>query len=79
MDIVIIFYDFDEVGIKVILRVIDIFIKLGINVKVLDLKDVKDLDEFVRKYGFSDYKKVMDVFIYYIKYKIDYFKKEFNI
>ncbi|HIE5810602.1 TPA: DNA primase [Clostridioides difficile] len=78
-DTAIISYDSDEAGIKATLRAIDILTKLGINVKVLDLKDAKDPDEFVRKYGLSDYKKAMDVSTHYIKYKIDHLKKEFNI
>lgn len=74
-DTAIISYDSDEAGIKATLRAIDILTKLGINVKVLDLKDAKDPDEFVRKYGLSDYKKAMDVSTHYIKYKIDHLKK----
>nr|SUY23640.1 DNA primase [Clostridioides difficile] len=48
-DTAIISYDSDEAGIKATLRAIDILTKLGINVKVLDLKDAKDPDEFCKK------------------------------
>ena len=52
----IISYDSDEAGIKATLRAIEILRGQNINVKVLNLKDCKDPDDFIKKYkkeGFS--------------------------
>ncbi|MGL5330654.1 MAG: DNA primase [Peptostreptococcaceae bacterium] len=78
-DTAIISYDSDEAGIKATLRAIEILNKLDIVVKVLDLKECKDPDEFIRKYGVNEYKKSMENSIHQVKYKIDNLKKNFNI
>ena len=38
--------------------------------KILNLKDCKDPDDFIKKYGFEGYKKAIDESDYYIKFKI---------
>ena len=78
-DTAILSYDSDEAGIKASLRAIEILSKVGINVKVLNLKDAKDPDEFVRKYGLNEYKKAIDESTHYIKFKIDHLKRSFNL
>jgi DNA primase len=79
VDTVIISYDSDDAGVKATLRAIDILTSCGINVKVLDLKDVKDPDEFIRKYGLSEYQKSMKEAIHYIRYKIVKCKKNYDL
>lgn len=79
VDTAIISYDSDEAGIKATLRAIEILTKLDITVKVLNLKDSKDPDEFIRKYGVVEYKKAMETSTHYIKYRIDILKRSFNI
>ena len=78
-DTAIISYDSDEAGIKAALRAIEILSKIGLNIKVLNLRDAKDPDEFVRKYGLEEYKKAIDEATHYIKFKIDHLKKSFNL
>ena len=78
-DTAIISYDSDEAGIKASIRAIEILTKLGINVKVLDLKECKDPDEFIRKYGVLQFEKEVQNSISHIKYKIDNLKRSFNI
>ncbi|MGL5751170.1 MAG: toprim domain-containing protein, partial [Paraclostridium sp.] len=78
-DTAIISYDSDDAGIKATLRAIDILTSIGINVKVLDLKDVKDPDEFIRKYGLEEYKKSINEATHYIKYKIIKCREKYNI
>ena len=78
-DTVIISYDSDDAGVKATLRAIDILTEIGINVKVLDLKDLKDPDEFIRKYGLEQYQKSIKDSIHYIKYKITKCKDRYNI
>lgn len=78
-DTAIISYDSDEAGIKATLRAIEILNKLDINVKVLNLKECKDPDEFIRKYGVLEFEKEIQNSTHYIKYKIDNLKRNFNI
>ena len=78
-DTAIISYDSDDAGVKATLRGIDILTKLGISVRVLNLKDCKDPDEFIRKYGVLEYKNAIESSTHYIKYKIDILKRSFNM
>ena len=50
---VIISYDSDQAGQNATLRAIDILLKADIKVKILNLKDCKDPDDFIKKYGFD--------------------------
>ncbi|GAA0861864.1 DNA primase [Paraclostridium tenue] len=79
VDTVIISYDSDDAGVKATLRAIDILTSSGINVKILDLKDVKDPDEFIRKYGLSEYQRSIKEAIHYIRYKIIKCKNNYDI
>ena len=76
---VIISYDSDQAGQNAPLRAIDILLQADIKVKILNLKDCKDPDDFIKKYGFEGYKKAMEDSDYYIKYKIDILKKKYNL
>lgn len=78
-DNVIISYDSDGPGIKASLRAIDILVEAGLSVKVLNLKDSKDPDEYVRKYGTDEYKKAMRDAVPRIKFKIDNLKDSFDL
>ena len=78
-DTAIISYDSDEAGVKATLRAIEILSKIGVNVKVINLKDCKDPDEFVRKYGLEEYKKAIGDSTHYIKFRIDHLRKSFNL
>ena len=78
-DSAIISYDSDDAGIKATLRAIDILTKLDINVKVLNLKDCKDPDEFIRKYGLDEFKKAINLSTNHVKFKIDNLKNNFDL
>ena len=75
----IISYDSDSAGVKATLRAIDILVKQGINVKVLSLKDCKDPDDFMRKYGVNKYEQAVKDAISHIKFKINVLKNEYNL
>lgn len=78
-DSAIISYDSDNAGIKATLRAIDILTKLDINVKILNLKDCKDPDEFIRKYGLDEFKKAINLSTNHVKFKIDNLKNNFDL
>ncbi|WP_024620549.1 DNA primase [Metaclostridioides mangenotii] len=79
VDNVVISYDSDSAGVQATLRAIDILARTGISAKVLNLRDSKDPDEFIRKYGFDEYKKEIERASHYIKYKIDNLKGNYNL
>lgn len=79
VDTVVISYDSDDAGVKATLRAIDILTSVGINVKVLNLKDVKDPDEFIRKYGLEGYQKSIADAVHYIRYKIIKCKENYDL
>ncbi|MCH1965876.1 DNA primase [Paraclostridium sordellii] len=79
IDNVVISYDSDDAGVKATLRAIDILTSANINVKVLNLKDVKDPDEFIRKYGLVEYQQAIENAVHYIKYKIVQCKKNYDL
>ena len=76
---VIISYDSDQAGQNATLRAIDILLKADTKVKILNLKDCKDPDDFIKKYGFDGYKKAIEESDYYIKFKIDLLKNKYNL
>lgn len=78
-DNVIISYDSDEPGVKASIRAIDILAEAGLSVKVLDLKDAKDPDEYVRRYGTEGYKIAIKNAVPRIKFKIDKLKSTFDL
>lgn len=57
---VILSYDSDEAGIKAALRGIGVFDGSGANVRVLQVKDGKDPDEYVKKYGADQFRKLVN-------------------
>ncbi len=57
---VVILYDSDKAGEKATLRAIPILRQEGINVRVLQLKDSKDPDEYLTRYGKESLEKLID-------------------
>ncbi len=53
-------YDSDEAGQKATKRAFSIFEKLGIKVRVLSIPDAKDPDEFIKKFGTTRFKMLLD-------------------
>lgn len=53
-------YDSDDAGQKATFRTFEIFEKLGIKVKVLSIPDVKDPDEYIKKFGSARFKLLVE-------------------
>lgn len=79
IDTVIISYDSDNAGINASLRAIDTLTKLDINVKVLNLEESKDPDEFIRNYGLEEFNKAINNSINYIQFKTNIIRKNYNL
>lgn len=80
-DTVIISYDQDNAGKAATLRAIDILYKVGLKVKVLmlDYDDVKDPDEYIKKYGKNKFIECVKKSISHIDYKIKMLEQNLNM
>ena len=74
---VVVIYDGDAAGIKASQRGIDMFLREGLNVRLLLLPDGKDPDDFAREHTPQDLKKYMDEHqVDFIRFKTDLLLKE---
>ena len=58
-DSVILLFDSDAAGVKAVLRAIPVLDKAGIRVKVLQVTDAKDPDEYIKKFGPTAFGKLL--------------------
>ena len=56
---VILAYDSDEAGQRATHRAMGIFAKVGLDVRVLHMKDAKDPDEFIKKFGAERFRQLL--------------------
>lgn len=71
-------YDSDEAGIKATLRAIEILRYQNINVKILNLKDCKDPDDFIKKYKKEGFLKAIEDSVSHIIFQINILKRKFD-
>ena len=76
---VVLAYDSDEAGRKAALRGMDILHREGFKVKIPDIPDAKDPDDFIKAKGRSAFIKLMKEALPYADYKITAIKKEVNM
>ena len=57
---VVISYDADEAGQNAAVRAMRVLGEVGMDVRVLKLKDAKDPDEYIRKFGADKFRQVLD-------------------
>ncbi|MBQ9747772.1 MAG: DNA primase [Clostridia bacterium] len=57
---VILAYDSDEAGVKAAKRAIPMLTEVGLEVKMLRMEGAKDPDEFIKKYGATRFKTLLD-------------------
>ena len=76
---VILGFDADDAGQTAILRAMEIMQNMGCDIRVLQIHDAKDPDEFVVKYGAARFKKILDDAISLIEYKVKILKKDLNL
>lgn len=75
---VIISYDSDQAGQNATLRAIDILLKADIKVKILNLKDCKDPDDFIKKYKKEGFLKAIEDSVSHIIFQINILKRKFD-
>lgn len=71
-------YDSDDAGVKATLRAIEILRGQNINVKVLNLKDCKDPDDFIKKYKKEGFSKAIENSVSHIVFQINILKRRFD-
>ncbi len=78
-DRVILLFDSDEAGVKAVLRAIPVLLKSGIEVKVLQVTDAKDPDEFIKKFGSAAFADLLKTAIPHIDFRLNLEKKNKNL
>lgn len=72
-------YDSDSAGVNAAIRGGNILYRDGINVRVVNVTDGKDPDEFIKGHGKSQFEALIDKGKTYVEYVVDSIRKKFNI
>ncbi|MDE6182403.1 MAG: DNA primase, partial [Eubacteriales bacterium] len=75
----ILLFDSDDAGTNAILRAIPVLTQNGINVKVLQVSNAKDPDEYIKKFGAENFIKLLNNAKSHILFEIEQKLKEYNI
>lgn len=76
---VIIAYDMDQAGRSAALRGLDMISGIGCGVKVLELPEGKDPDDYIKNNGSSGFEKLVDSALALVEYKAKLLRNRFNI
>jgi len=76
---VVLIYDGDEAGQRATQRAIPMLEKAGITVKVLQLRDAKDPDEFLKKFGADKFKVLLEGSSNRVEYQLRAIAKKHNL
>lgn len=79
VDSVILLYDSDEAGTNAALRAIPVLVSNGFNVKVLQVPDGKDPDEFIKQNGARKFGELLFNAVSYITFQINILRKGYNL
>lgn len=78
-DDVILLYDSDEAGTNAALRAIPVLVKNGFHVKVTQVPDGKDPDEFIKAKGAAEFSKLLVNAVHYISFEIACIHRKYNL
>lgn len=78
-DDVILLYDSDEAGTNAALRAIPVLVKNGFRVKVTQVPDGKDPDEFIKARGAAEFSKLLVNAVHYISFEIACIRRNYNL
>lgn len=76
---VVLAYDSDNAGINATLRAIDILKEAKINVRVLNLNDAKDPDEYIRKFNVKSFRNLIKEAAGSTDFRLNLLKKNYNL
>lgn len=78
-DDVILLYDSDEAGTNAALRAIPVLVKNGFRVKVTQVPDGKDPDEFIKANGAAAFSKILVNAVHYISFEIACIQRKYHL
>ena len=78
-DQIVLIYDGDKAGQNATQRAIPILEKAGIQVKVLTLRDAKDPDEFLKKFGADRFKLLLEESSNRVEYQLNAIAKKYDL
>ena len=76
---VVLIYDGDEAGQRATRRAIPMLEKAGLQVKVLQMKDAKDPDEFLHKFGADRFRMLLEESSNRVEYQLNAIRKKYDI
>ena len=76
---VVLIYDGDEAGQRAAHRAIPMLEKAGLTVKVLRMKDAKDPDEFLHKFGADKFKVLLEGSENRVEYQLDAIRRKYDL
>jgi DNA primase len=76
---VVLIYDGDKAGQNATQRAIPILEKAGLQVKVLQMKDAKDPDEFLKKFGADRFKLLLEESANRVEYQLNAIRRKYDI
>ena len=76
---VVLTYDSDEAGQRAAQRAIPMLEKVGIKVKVLQMVDAKDPDEFIQKFGVDRFKMLLEGSANRVEYQLNTIRKKYDL
>ena len=78
-DQVVLIYDGDQAGQNATKRAIPILEKAGLQVKVLQIKDAKDPDEFLKKFGADRFKLLLEESSNRVEYQLNAIRRKYDL
>ena len=72
-------YDGDEAGQRAAQRAIPMLEKAGLHIKVLQLKDAKDPDEYLKKFGADRFKLLLEESSNRVEYQLNAIRRKYDI
>jgi DNA primase len=76
---VVLIYDGDEAGQRAAQRAIPMLEKAGLHVKVLTLRDAKDPDEYLKKFGADKFRNLLNESSNRVEYQINAIRKKYDL
>ncbi|MBR2047965.1 MAG: DNA primase [Oscillospiraceae bacterium] len=78
-DQVVLIYDGDEAGQRASARAIPILEKAGLQIRVLKMKDAKDPDEYLKKFGADAFKVLLEDASNRVEYQINAIRRKYDL
>ena len=78
-DSVILLFDSDEAGVKAVLRAIPVLENAGLKIKVLQVHNAKDPDEFIKRFGAAEFGELLKTAKNHIIFQAEQLQKKYNL